>query len=122
MLNSLLIRNYKNLKEFKLDSLARINLITGRNNTGKSTLLEAISLYASKGDLNYLFQILEEHGEIYKSPQGGISVHDNNIRAISSLFTDRLVSVDPIDAISIGPVEENLFGTALESAENVLTL
>jgi AAA15 family ATPase/GTPase len=47
-LDSLLIRNYRILKEFKINSLGQINLITGKNNTGKSTVLEAIADISDK--------------------------------------------------------------------------
>ena len=56
MLNSLNIKNYRNLKELKINSLGRVNLITGKNNTGKSTLLEAVAIYATKGDFNLIKQ------------------------------------------------------------------
>ncbi len=44
MIKDIKIKNYKGFKDFQLDNLKQINLITGKNNTGKSTLLEAISL------------------------------------------------------------------------------
>lgn len=62
MLKSLHIKNYRNLEDFRLDSVDRVNLITGKNNTGKSTLLEAIVIYATKGNPANLEQILEQHG------------------------------------------------------------
>ncbi|MDR3260268.1 MAG: AAA family ATPase [Tannerella sp.] len=45
MLNSLYVKNYRNLKELKIDSAGQINLIAGKNNTGKTSLLEAIAIY-----------------------------------------------------------------------------
>lgn len=44
MLESLSIKNFRCFKEFKIDSLSKINLITGKNNVGKTALLEAIFL------------------------------------------------------------------------------
>lgn len=44
MLESLSIKNFRCFKEFKIDSLNKINLITGRNNAGKTALLEALFL------------------------------------------------------------------------------
>lgn len=41
-MKSIVIKNYKNIKDLSIDSLAPVNLIVGRNNVGKSTLLEAI--------------------------------------------------------------------------------
>lgn len=58
------VKNYKGLKDLELTSLSKVNLIVGRNNVGKSTLLEAISLYVSKGSPSELLDIMEYGGEI----------------------------------------------------------
>ena len=47
MLEELSIRNYRIFRELKIDQLRRINLIAGSNNSGKTSLLEAIFLLAS---------------------------------------------------------------------------
>ena len=47
MLERLRIRNFRGFKDLGVDGLRRINLVTGRNDTGKSTLLEAIFLLGS---------------------------------------------------------------------------
>ena len=49
MLKSLRIRNFRNLVDLKIDQLGRINLFTGRNNSGKTTLLEAVYLMLGFG-------------------------------------------------------------------------
>ena len=48
-MKSIYIKNFKNLSELQIDKLSGVNLIVGRNNVGKSTLLEAISTYLAKG-------------------------------------------------------------------------
>ncbi len=50
MLKSLRIRNFRNLVDLKIDRLERVNLFTGRNNSGKTTLLEALFLLVGGGD------------------------------------------------------------------------
>lgn len=47
MLDHLYIENYRLFKSLKLDGLKRINLITGKNNTGKTAILEAIRILKS---------------------------------------------------------------------------
>ena len=42
MLKSLRISNYRAFGALGVDELSRINLISGRNNSGKTTLLEAL--------------------------------------------------------------------------------
>jgi ABC-type lipoprotein export system ATPase subunit len=76
MLKDLTIENYRLFQKFALDSIARVNLIVGTNNSGKSSLLEAIYLLAGKGDRAYLFDLLNKRGEftaISKDSHGMVS-------------------------------------------------
>ena len=50
MLERLHIRNYRVFNDLKIDRLSRINLIAGKNNSGKTSLLEAIFLLAGAGE------------------------------------------------------------------------
>jgi len=119
MLHSLEIKNYRNLKELRISSLERINLITGKNNTGKSTILEAISIYATKGDLNLIYELLGERGENYRQREGVKNYTELNIRTLSSLFTNRLVDFAREGAISIGSIENTLFGEEMSIEKSV---
>lgn len=119
MLQSLKIKNYRNLKDLEIDSLGRINLITGKNNTGKSTLLEAVSLYASKCDLNWIKQLLDERGENYQPSRGDFSFEETNIKTFSSLFSDRKVDFFLDDSISIGMIDDSLPENRLSLAKSV---
>ncbi len=117
MLNSLDIRNFKNLKALIINSLGSVNLFTGKNNTGKSTILEALALYASKGDPNFIFQQLAERGENYGQqgstntrPDNNKNVTTTNVKALSSLFTDRYVGFTQNNTFTVGAIENALFG------------
>ena len=59
-LNSLSVKNFKCLEDFSIEKLGDVNLIVGANNSGKSTVLEAIRVYASRGDKQVLRDILRE--------------------------------------------------------------
>ena len=50
MLERLRIRNYRGFTDLKIDRLTRINLFTGRNSSGKTTLLEALFLLSGAGN------------------------------------------------------------------------
>ena len=52
MLKSLKISNFKMFDNFEIDDLSLINLVSGKNNVGKSTLLEAIFLLIAHNDTN----------------------------------------------------------------------
>ncbi len=121
MNDNLFIKNYRNLKELKLNSLARVNLITGKNNTGKSTVLEAIAIYASKGDINFIYQLLNERGENFRLSDSNKNATEVNVKALSSLFSEWNFSFDKNDAISIGDIENTLFGAETSSDSLLLS-
>ena len=121
MLDAIDIKNYRTLNDIRLTALGRVNLITGKNNTGKSTLLEAIAIYASKSDLDLLFRLLIERGENFKKDDNTKNVTEINIKAFASLFTNRVIGFDQKDAISIGSVEKTLFGEET-STENSISI
>ena len=106
MLTSLGIRNYRNLKSLDIERLARVNLIAGKNNTGKTSLLEAVSLYAAKGDIQWIDELLTNRGEFYSSD----STLENNRRTYTSLFYARKWSFSDGDDIVVGPLEDVLVG------------
>lgn len=88
-MKALAIKNYKNIEELEIDSLFQVNLIVGRNNVGKSTLLEAISIYASDGDMNWLKQILDMRGELVRFRYGDEIDIDREVNSFLSLFHNR---------------------------------
>ena len=55
MLERLHIRNFRGFGDLRIDSLGRINLVTGRNNAGKTTLLEAILLLVGAANARMAF-------------------------------------------------------------------
>ncbi len=63
MIESLTVSNYRCFSEYRMNHIARVNLLVGRNNSGKTAMLEAIALLASGGDPRILFQICERRQE-----------------------------------------------------------
>ena len=64
MLRDLTIQNYRCFRDFQIDGLAPVNLIVGMNNSGKTSLLEAIYLLVSQNDPQRLIEVLYNRGEI----------------------------------------------------------
>ena len=58
ILDSLEIHNFRGLKELCIDRLGRVNLLTGKNNVGKTSVLEALRLYANPGNVDVLIDLL----------------------------------------------------------------
>jgi predicted ATPase len=110
MLHSLHIKNYRNLKDLKIDSVDQVNLITGKNSTGKSTILEAIAIYASRGDLYYISQLLEKRGEYFRQPEYDV---EPRYPSLSHLFTDRIIDFSTEGSILIeGKIGNTISHTA----------
>jgi len=87
ILDSLKIENFRALEKLDINQLGRVNLIVGKNNVGKTTLLEAIEIYASLGFPLVLDKLLKKHGE--KS--------DSNSLAIQNFFTGRKLFKDKME-------------------------
>lgn len=100
-MKDIFIQNYKNIDQLHIGGLERINLFTGKNNTGKSSLLEAIALFVNKGNLNVIRQILQDRGESLSNDK--FEKNDNLLNSLASLFTDRIIDFSKESSIVIGP-------------------
>src|SRR5947209_3478464 len=58
ILDSLQIEQYRLFEKLVIPRLGRVNLITGKNNVGKTSILEALRLYATRAEPPTLLQIL----------------------------------------------------------------
>lgn len=63
LIQDLQIENFRSLKRFEMNNLGRINLIVGENNSGKTTILEAINILALAGDASAIWATLIRRGE-----------------------------------------------------------
>ena len=64
LIPNLIIRGFRGLADFEMQSLETVNLITGKNNTGKSSVLEAIALYAHNAAPSAIENLLRMRGEV----------------------------------------------------------
>jgi predicted ATP-dependent endonuclease of OLD family len=62
MLKSLTIKNFRCFEEFELKQLGRVNLLVGKNNSGKTSVLEAVHILDSVS-LNPFWKAIERRGE-----------------------------------------------------------
>ena len=120
MIQSLKIRNFKNLSGLNIPKLSRINLISGKNNVGKSSLLEAIGVYIDDSEL---LNVVEERGEYPKYINRDTNYLKSNEEAIASIFANRNTSVTSDNIIEISDNEDILllrfvYYTELETEEN----
>ena len=64
MLTSLEIKNFRAFSHLVIERLGRVNLIVGKNNVGKTTLLEALQLYDAGGAVRTIASILHDRDEV----------------------------------------------------------
>ena len=63
-LPSLSIQGFRGIESLDIPRLGRVTLIAGRNGIGKTTLLDAVRVYASRGNYNTLLEVLNGREEI----------------------------------------------------------
>lgn len=107
MLDSLLIKNFRCLEDFRVDRLGRLNLIVGGNNSGKSTVLEALRVYAGNANRFLLIDLARSHDETYRVNPSNAADENAEIDApLQDFFTGRRFPSAPGGAIEIGPLED----------------
>lgn len=105
-LSSLRIAGYRQLREVQAEGLADVNLIVGANNAGKTTLLEALRIFAAGGAPSVLIELLSRHGQTLVASSN--DAEDDNGRALASLFHGRRFPQGDNEGISIGSVDGSL--------------
>lgn len=92
MIKHLKIENYRLFAEFETDSFARVNLVVGNNNSGKSSLLEAIHLLTSDDIRASVIYILHNRGEMVAGFIDGTARQIDGYQ-ISQLFYTRQIKL-----------------------------
>jgi AAA15 family ATPase/GTPase len=110
MLDSLTIQNYKALKNLDIARLGRLNLIVGKNNSGKSTVLEGIRILAAQGNPSLVDEIIITHDDeiLTLSKQDFAGGSEDEIHIYEGLFTDRAFPADG-SPIFIGTYEKDKY-------------
>ena len=63
-LPSLSITGFRGIKELSIERLGRVTLLAGKNSVGKTTVLDAVRVYAARGHHEVLSDLLESRQEI----------------------------------------------------------
>lgn len=113
-LPSLEISNFRAFRQLRIERFGQVNLIVGKNNVGKSCLLEAIRLYMESGSARCLLQIMEDRDELFglrtyrgyrrSSEDAGSEAY--MLSSIKNLFHGRKNDYDEQQPITIGPIDQ----------------
>lgn len=86
MFRSVRIEGYRGVARYEMHDLGRVNLLVGRNNSGKTSVLEALHILGSDGDPTALWQVCDRRGEIFRDERGQ---DRRGAAALSHLFSGR---------------------------------
>lgn len=101
-IRKLQVSRFRSFRDLEIEGFGQVNLITGKNNAGKSTLLEAIRILATQGSHATLQAILsyrEESGQ--PSEDSGLQATPEDFGAFCSLFTDFPTIADCVEPLEI---------------------
>jgi energy-coupling factor transporter ATP-binding protein EcfA2 len=106
ILDSLEIQGFRGFRHLQIEKLGRVNLIVGKNNVGKTSLLEALSLYAHEAYPIFVWELLRIRDE---STYGGLRQSRNvdvktRLSHLKYLFYGRKEVRMLTEPILIGPV------------------
>lgn len=101
MLDSLLISNFRSLQRLEVAKLGRVNLIVGKNNTGKSSVLEALRIYAGNAQRPLLEALAREHDERFRAREAEAFEEPENM-PFQDFFVGRAFPLVDGQWISIG--------------------
>ena len=117
-LESFVVRGYRALRNLIIPTLGRVNLIVGKNGAGKTSLLEAVRIYASQGTPPVLLDILESRDEkMMKDPGPADFGLYSEATAFFNLFAGRPFSTEA-RTIEIGPAESSKLTISFEWLES----
>lgn len=101
ILDSVEINNFRAFQGLQLERLARVNLIVGKNQVGKTSLLEALWLYARRGAPLLMWELLSTRQESIRFGERGTN---DQLLAIHHLFYEAKSLRDSLEPIEIGPL------------------
>jgi len=114
ILDSLEIQGFRGFRHLQIEKLGRVNLIVGKNNVGKSSLLEALQIYAKRADPALIFELLKSrdenkiiYGKRYADPDA--QYQERLLLSLKYLFYGRKdvrVDVEPIQIGAIGSTDK----------------
>ena len=110
-LPDLLIQGFRGIGELAIPRLGRVTLLAGRNGAGKTTVLEAVRVYAARGDYAALSALLSDREEVFAATdEDGDPVTELDW---SALFHGRSTTGQ---SIVIGPQENDNERIRIESS------
>lgn len=104
MLQTISIKNFRLFQHIKVTHLNRINLVVGKNNSGKSAFLEALELFASNASPAVILDLIESRQESWASNSKSLPRNSFGY-SVRHLFFGHLLPEFDQEGIRIGEIE-----------------
>lgn len=85
-IRSLEVDGFRAFRHLRIETFGRVNIITGKNNSGKSSLLEAIRILATGATLRTIYDILSYREELGAASEIDKNYSPNDIAPFCNLF------------------------------------
>lgn len=102
MLEKITLENYKNFNKLELNELKRVNFIAGRNNIGKTSVLESIFLFYDRGAPDVFFKLMALRG----IPAFELTPNNLWVPYFNNLDTSKLMRIEVDDS---GHINEAIY-------------
>ena len=111
------IKGFRGIKDITISRLGRVTLLAGKNGIGKTTILDAVKVYAARGRYADLYRLLRSRDET------AVRVYDDEERRPpelnwEALFYGRVLTADSV--ISVGPTAGDPVNIEIRLAETQL--
>ena len=113
ILNSLEIQNFRAFRHLTIKQLGRVNLIVGKNSVGKSSLLEALRIYAGRNHYA-IWKLLSERDEGQYPEQSEREQIQSKLETIKYLFHGRQSLNEVRLPAQIGEVKSRVKSVSIE--------
>ena len=128
-LPSLSIRAFRGIESLSIPRLGRVTLIAGMNGTGKTTVLDAIRIYATRGSRSALFELpqrreevaarTDEDGDTILEPDLGSIFHEGDVSRHGCISIGLSDSVDQLEIEVVPPGDEHFDRIAASLPETI---
>lgn len=104
MFTTITLQNFRGFPSFKLENLGRINLLVGENNSGKTSILEAVELLCSRRTVEAFGKVMNRRGEYLEWEENDLNQRERFFD-IRHLFYGH--EIEPNRSFSISGITED---------------
>lgn len=128
-LPSLSIQAFRGIESLSIPRLGRVTLLAGMNGTGKTTVLDAIRIYAARGNRSALFElpqrreevaaITDEDGDTILVPDLAAIFHEGDVSRHARISIGLSDGADRLEVQMVSPGDEHFDRIAASLPETV---